>query len=79
MSRRDPSPFTPVPAKKATLSRQPTWKYGCEPCPSDYERKLLGKIDLKSKQKEWNSRGEPSSLSMPGYIYDDGVLVETRC
>ena len=61
------------------LQREPTWRYGQEPCPSNYEGKLMGKIDLSSKYREWKSRGQVSSLSMPGYIYDDDVLTETRC
>lgn len=67
-----------VPQAKKPLTREPTWRYGQEPCPLNYERKLMGKIDI-SKEHEWKTRGLPSTLSMPGYIYDDGVLTETRC
>ena len=63
---------------RTKLRRAPTWRYGQEPCPENYEGKLMGKIDL-SKKHDWDSKGVPSSLSMPGYIYDEGVLTETRC
>jgi len=62
---------------KTTLKRQITWKFGLEPLPNDYEAKLMGRIRI--KKDEWRTQGLPGPQSMPGYIYDDGVLVETRC
>ena len=60
------------------VKRAPTWRYGQEPCPENYESKLMGKIDL-TKRYQWERQGLPSTLAMPGYIYDEGVLTETRC
>ncbi|KAA0186097.1 hypothetical protein HAZT_HAZT010309 [Hyalella azteca] len=67
-----------LPKSRKPLRREKTWRYGEEPCPENYEGKLMGKIDV-TKGFDWEVLGRPSTLSMPGYIYEDGVLPETRC
>ncbi|KAF2356549.1 Protein of unknown function DUF4796 [Trinorchestia longiramus] len=68
----------PLPKARKPLRREQTWRYGQEPCPQNYEGKLMGKLDV-NKGFDWETKGCPSTLSMPGYIYEDGVLPETRC